>query len=213
MTSDHDFDGPAFDDIKHMLNKEFRDIVHMQYHTDIDPMEIETKLAHKIAQAITFRDFWQIGQGRDSYLMGLKGFHTMLKLRFKIIQSNIQLRNISNDIKLHRYKKEHEEMKMAKCAGRFMADGIMYLHLLEKIGIVYPLRTILVYDFLITRLSPEDREVDYVITHHEEMWSLSDMIEAIPGIGRIYDGFRRLFCFGFLTASFFSYGFKILFNE
>jgi len=48
----------------------------------------------------------------------------------------------------------------------------------------------------------DSREVHFLITDHEEMWSFGDMIEAIPfGVGTFYRKiFRRLFAKGFVAT-------------
>jgi len=65
----------------------------------------------------------------------------------------------------------------------------------------YPLRTILAYAFEVT--DPEARGGPVFLIHeHEEMWSLGDMIEAVPVLGWFYwRVFRPAFSRGFLAAS------------
>ena len=82
-----------------------------------------------------------------------------------------------------------------------IADGIMQLKLFEPI-VTYPLRTIVVFDFVVTDPGGGGREPKFLIRVHEEMWSFADMIAAVPGVGWLYRNvFRRGFAYGFLGAS------------
>ena len=118
-------------------------------------------------------------QGVELYRRGAAAFHTMFKFDFDVFQLNVQL-------------DAHAR------TGRGIVDGVMNLRQFSWLY-TYPLRTILVYDF--TLLDVPRGDVRFLIHHHEEMWSLGDMIEAVPGVGWFYGKvFRRAFSKGFLAA-------------
>jgi len=75
-----------------------------------------------------------------------------------------------------------------------IVDGIMNLRQLRFY--TYPLRTILVFDFVMT-----DGGQSFRIVNHEEMWSFADMIQNAPLVGRFYEGFRFMAGY-FFTAAF-----------
>jgi hypothetical protein len=111
----------------------------------------------------------------------MKGFHAMFDFRFEFHQVGVSL-------------------DAQATSGRALVDGVMHLRQSSRV-FTYPLRTILRYDF--TLASAAEATVPLLqITAHEEMWSLGDMIEALPLVGRIYAGaFRPAFARGFLVAS------------
>jgi len=78
--------------------------------------------------------------------------------------------------------------------GRVLVDGIMNLGSL--IVYTYPLRTILVYDFVL-----KNGGRDISITRVEEMWSFGDLLDNLPVIGPVYDLGRR--GFGYFIAGMF----------
>jgi hypothetical protein len=85
--------------------------------------------------------------------------------------------------------------------GRAIVDGIMHLKQLSWL-LTYPLRTILVYDFALPERASPTAPLAPRIQRHEEMWSLGDMLAAVPLVGPFYrDRFRRAFSRGFLVAS------------
>ena len=109
----------------------------------------------------------------------MAGFHAMFRFVFEFHQVNVQL-NARGD------------------GGRAIVDGVMQLKQFSWLY-TYPLRTLLAYDFVIPDPAQPER---FLITTHEEMWSLGDMIQAIPLVGRFYsDVFRPAFARGFLVAS------------
>ena len=72
--------------------------------------------------------------------------------------------------------------------------------LAEDVLFTYPLRTILLYDFRVT--APQGPEPGIVISAHEEMWSIADMVAALPVTGWVYrHAFRPAFSRGFLAKS------------
>lgn len=164
------------------LEAQFRRLTHALYDTDVPAPEVDAQVRPYLDQHVSFVDPWQHGVGLAKYRLGLAGFHTMLKFHFELAQLNVTYEPSTR-------------------SGRAIADGIMKLKLLEPIH-VYPLRTILVFDFVVTDEGGEGREVKFLIRAHEEMWSFADMIAAVPGIGWLYRNvFRRGFAYGFLGAS------------
>ncbi len=53
--------------------------------------------------------------------------------------------------------------------GRCMVDGVMLIQLLSCISFIYPLRSIIVYDFRLLHNNSED-EPQFEIFHQQEMW-------------------------------------------
>jgi hypothetical protein len=163
------------------LEERFRHITDLLYDTRVPPQRLEDQVLPHLSEQVTFKDPWQVGVGRDRYAIGMKGFHAMFDFRFEFHQVCVSLDAQAG-------------------GGRALVDGVMHLRQSSRI-FTYPLRTILRYDF--TLASPAGAAGAVLrITAHEEMWSLGDMIEALPLVGRIYAGaFRPAFARGFLTAS------------
>lgn len=149
------------------------------YDTRVSEEMLEQEVLPWLAEDVTFTDPWQSGQGIEVYRKGAAAFHTMLRFDFDVFQLNVQLNSHAR-------------------TGRAIVDGVMNLRQLSWLY-TYPLRTILVYDF--TLLDVPRGDVQFLIHHHEEMWSLGDMIEAVPGVGWFYGNvFRKAFSKGFLAA-------------
>jgi hypothetical protein len=149
------------------------------YDTRVSEEQMEEEVIPWLADDIRFTDPWQQGEGLDAYRNGAAAFHAMFNFDFDVFQLNVQLN-------------EHAR------TGRGIVDGVMNL---RQVGwlFTYQLRTILVYDF--TLLEEPRGDVRFLIQHHEHMWSLGDMIEAVPGLGWIYGKvFRRACSTGFLAA-------------
>ena len=164
------------------LEAHFRRLTHVLYDTDVPAPEVDEQVRPWLDEDISFIDPWQHGVGLAKYRLGLAGFHTMLKFHFELAQLNV-----TYDPSTQR--------------GRAIVDGVMQLKLLAPV-LVYPLRTILVFDFAVTDEGGEGRDVRFLIRAHEEMWSFADMIAAVPGVGFLYRNvFRRGFAYGFLGAS------------
>ncbi|MDP1829538.1 MAG: hypothetical protein Q8L48_40095 [Archangium sp.] len=164
------------------LESHFRRITHALYDTDVPAPEVDAQVRPWLDEQVSFVDPWQHGVGREKYRLGLAGFHTMLKFHLELAQLNITYEPTTR-------------------SGRAIVDGIMHLKLLEPLH-VYPLRTILVFDFVVTDEGGDGREVKFLIRAHEEMWSFADMIAAVPGVGFLYRKvFRKAFAWGFLGAS------------
>jgi|GEM_PF-1832913 len=169
--------GPA---LISQLEARFRKVTELLYDTRVPPDVLSEELAPFLAEDIVFVDPWQTGGGRETYRRGAEGFHRMLRFDFDITQLNIQL-------------EEGQEQ------GRAIVDGVMNLRQFSWLY-TYPLRTILVYDFTLER--SVDGELQPRIHFHEEMWSLGDMIAAVPGVSWFYTKlFRPAFSVGFLAAS------------
>lgn len=163
------------------LEDRFRKLTHLLYDTRVPEHVLVEELAPFLGEDVRFIDPWQTGAGRPTYLRGAAGFHCMLRFDFDITQLNVQL--------------EPGNQK-----GRVLVDGIMNLRQFDWLY-VYPLRTFLAYDFSLEP-SAAGGEPHPLIHRHEEMWSLGDMIEAVPGVGWIYKTlFRPGFSIGFLAAS------------
>jgi hypothetical protein len=163
------------------LEVRFRHLTDLLYDTSIPPEHLEREVLPWLAETVVFQDPWQSGCGRDRYALGMKGFHAMFDFRFETRQVSVAL-------------DEGGER------GRALVDGVMHLRQSSRF-FTYPLRTILHYGFT---LSPTAQAPSWglQLTTHEEMWSLGDMIEALPLVGRLYaGGFRPLFARGFLLAS------------
>lgn len=163
------------------LEERFRKVSELLYDTRVPSDVLNEEVMPFVGEDIVFVDPWQTGGGREVYQRGAAGFHCMLRFDFDITQINVQL--------------DEDQRK-----GRAIVDGVMNLKQLSWLY-TYPLRTILVYDFTLEAPS-EDGEPLPVIHKHEEMWSLGDMIEAVPGVGWLYARlFRPAFSHGFLAAS------------
>ena len=162
-----------------VLEEAFRRLTGLLYDTSVTRERMEAEVAPILAEGVTFKDPWQTGVGKDAYRLGMAGFHAMFRFDFEIHQLNVSLAPDGR-------------------TGRAMVDGVMQLKQLEPI-FTYSLRTILTFAFTIA--APDSPE-QFLVTEHEEMWSLGDMIEALPLVGRIYSQlFRPAFAKGFLAAS------------
>jgi hypothetical protein len=164
------------------LEERFRRITELLYDTRVPAQVLDEEVLPFMAEDVRFIDPWQQGEGLETYRRGAAGFHCMFHFDFDIRQLNIQL------------EPGHQK-------GRAIVDGVMNLKQLEWLY-TYPLRTILVYDFTLASSDASAGEVRPLIHTHEEMWSLGDMIEAVPLVGRFYKNvFRKGFSHGFLVAS------------
>jgi hypothetical protein len=158
-----------------------RHLTGLLYDTRVPPRRLEEEVLPHLAEEVTFKDPWQAASGRDRYAVGMKGFHAMFDFRFEFHQVSVSL-------------------DAQGSGGRALVDGVMHLWQSSR-AFTYPLRTILRYDFTLATPAAAT-EPQLQITAHEEMWSLGDMIEALPLVGRFYAGaFRPAFARGFLVAS------------
>ncbi len=165
------------------LESRFRELSALLYDTSVDPALADAAIKPLLAENVRFTDPWQEGTGRGKYRLGIAGFHAMFRFHLEVAQLNVQLTPDAT-------------------AGRAIVDGIMYLKPLGRL-FTYPLRTILVYDFTLPQGDPTAPPL--LIHAHEEMWSLADMITALPVTGWVYRRvFRPNFARGFLVASWLS---------
>ena len=166
----------------HKLEERFRRMTQLLYDTSVPAQVLDEEVLPLLSEDVSFTDPWQQGAGRETYRRGAAGFHCMLSFDFDIFQLNVQL--------------EEGGLK-----GRAIVDGIMNLKQLRWLY-TYPLRTILVYDFTLASPPAPGEDVRPLVYAHEEMWSLGDMIAAVPGVGWLYKNlFRTGFSRGFLAAS------------
>lgn len=158
------------------LERLFEKLTALLYDTDV-PMEVlEAEVMPYLGPDVTFVDPWQSGAGRESYRLGLAGFHAMFRFHFEVLQVGVRAPRGTQ-------------------RGRAIVDGVMQLEQLSPL-LVYPLRTIVTYGF---DLGGSGRPV---IHAHEEMWSFGDMLAAVPALGGFYSRvFRPAFSRGFLVAS------------
>ncbi|MFL5358170.1 hypothetical protein [Archangium sp.] len=164
------------------LEERFRWLTELLYDTRVPSHVLDEELLPYLAEHVRFTDPWQQGEGRETYRRGAAGFHCMFSFDFDIFQLNVQL----------------EE---GGTGGRAIVDGVMNLKQFSWLY-TYPLRTILVYDFTLVSSAVSGGDVKPLVHAHEEMWSLGDMIAAVPGVGRLYTSvFRKGFSHGFLAAS------------
>jgi hypothetical protein len=164
------------------LEERFRRMTELLYDTRVPAHVLEKEVVPFLTEDVTFIDPWQQGAGRETYRRGAAGFHCMFSFDFDIYQLNVQL------------EQGHQK-------GRAIVDGVMNLKQLSWLY-TYPLRTILVYDFILPSPAVSGGEVRPLVYAHEEMWSLGDMIAAIPLAGWVYKNlFRKGFTHGFLAAS------------
>ena len=163
-------------ELTHSLEERFRQLALMLYDTSKDPRQVDVDVAPLLSETVSFTDPWQQASGRGKYRLGLAGFHAMLSFKLQITQVSVQL-------------------SQGAASGRAIVDGVMNLTPLGP-SFTYPLRTILVFDFTLS-----DGGLP-LIHAHEEMWSIADMVAAVPVAGWLYRRlFRPGFSWGFLAAS------------
>lgn len=160
------------------LEQCFRELTLMLYDTKVDPSRVDQVLASLVTEGVRFVDPWQTAAGKDKYRLGAAGFHSMFHFDFEIHQAAVELAPDGR-------------------TGRALVDGVMHLRRLPPFP--FPLRTILVYRFTLDSPNDPSRlQIDF----HEEMWSVGDLIAAVPGFGWLYAKlFRPAFSVGFLAAS------------
>ncbi|UJR30772.1 hypothetical protein I4U23_018292 [Adineta vaga] len=153
------------------LEHEFATLTQFLYTTDVSSAVLEREVLPYIAKNIFFKDPCQEINGKELYAFSIKGFHHMFHLTFDKFQLNIKL---NDDGK----------------TGRCIIDGIANFKQFSWIY-TYPLRLIVVFEFRLLN-NQSINEPQFEIYRHEEMWSLADLIDAIPGIGWFYKNiFRR----------------------
>ncbi len=166
-------------DLIRKLEERFRQLSLLLYDTSVDPARADVEVAPLLDDEVRFTDPWQEASGRAKYRLGLAGFHALFRFTLQIAQVSVQLAEDG-------------------AGGRAIVDGVMNLQPLGP-RFTYPLRTILVYDFALSGGGAQPR---ISIRTHEEMWSIADMIAALPAVGWFYRRiFRPGFSRGFLAAS------------
>jgi hypothetical protein len=164
------------------LEERFRWLTVALYDTGLSPAEVDEAVRPWLADDVRFVDPWQTGAGVKRYRLGLAGFHSMFRFHFEPYQVAVTLDAEGR-------------------TGRCIADGVMHLKQLAPL-LTYPLRTILTYEFTVDEPGEPLR---FRIHRHEEMWSVGDMLAAVPVTGLVYTAlFRPAFARGFLAASWLS---------
>lgn len=165
------------------LEERFRRLSLLLYDTSVDPARADAEVAPILDENVRFTDPWQQASGRAKYRLGAAGFHAMFRFALEITQASVQLSDDGS-------------------GGRALVDGVMNLQPFGRL-FTYPLRTILVYDFDLSGTGTSEPKIR--IRAHEEMWSIGDMIAAVPVAGWFYrQVFRPGFSWGFLAASWLS---------
>jgi len=183
-TNEYRPDGSSF--IKH-LEKQFRNINQLLYTTSVPCKDLEEKVMPYIADDVVFKDPWQEGGNKQMYSIGMKGFHNLMRFTFDINQIGIQLNGDEDDA----------------TGGKCIVDGIMNLKQFDFIY-TFPLRTIVVYDFRLIPGAGESMPF-FEIFRQEEMWSYTELIDGIPGVGWVYKNlFRPAFGHLFVGVSYLS---------
>lgn len=167
----------------HALEEKLRRLTHLLYDTSVSPADLDREVSPYLSDDVRFTDPWQQEAGQAKYRLGAAGFHSLslFNFHFELYQLHVHLEPDGR-------------------TGRAIADGVMHLRPFRFLP-RYPLRTILTYRFEV--IAPDAaRGPEFLIHEHEEMWSLADMIEALPGVGWFYAKvFRPAFSKGFLAAS------------
>lgn len=146
------------------LESTFRNITLMMYDTAVSKSELEERVCPFLAADIEFSDPWLRADGLARFKTGLFGFHDAFRFDLTINHMAV-MKNSRGD------------------GGQVLVEGVMNLRSIP--GYMYPLRTILLYDFTLA-----GSEVH--ITRLEEMWSFGDMILKAPLLaGRFYDQLFR----------------------
>lgn len=167
------------------LEERFRWLTVALYDTSVPPAQVDAAIRPYLDDAVRFVDPWQTEAGVGKYRLGLAGFHTLFRFHFELYQLAVTL-----DADGRR--------------GRCIADGVMHLKQFAPL-LTYPLRTILTYDFTVQDAGDATRPVAFRIHRHEELWSVGDMLAAVPVTGWVYAKlFRPAFARGFLAASWLS---------
>lgn len=160
------------------LRERLIQLTHLLYDTRVTLGVLDREVMPHIAPDIEFVDPWVRTVGKRVFRRGLRGFHCSFLFDFTVAQAAVQL----------------DERGVT---GRAIVDGVMNLRSLRVY--TYPLRTTLVYDFT---LAAGGRT--FLVTRLDEMWSLGDLLNNLPLVGRVYDLGRRgwgYFFAGAFTAS------------
>lgn len=143
------------------LAARFVTLTRLLYDTSVPLDVLERDVIPHIAPDIDFTDPWVHTRGLRIFRAGLRGFHCTFPFDFTVAQAAVQM-NARGD------------------GGRAIVDGVMNLR--SFVVYTYPLRTTLVYEFTLRRGG-----AGFVVHRLNEMWSLGDLLNNIPGLGRLYD--------------------------
>lgn len=157
------------------LEEHFRRITLLLYDTSVSLPVLEQEVIPYLDSNIEFIDGLISARGRDKFQLGLRGFHCAIYFDFDIFQLDVKMNSSGQ-------------------SGRVMVDGVMNLRQIPFY--TYPLRTILVYDFV---FAPDGRS--FLITRLEEIWSVGDLFENAPFVGRLYQKARALAGYLFMGFS------------
>ncbi len=156
------------------LEERFRELILLMYTTSVRLDELRERVYPYLAADVAFVDPWIRARGGDKFRTGLLGFHCAFLFDFDITQLRVTMNGHGG--------------------GRMIVDGVMNLRQIPSY--TYPLRAILVCDFVLTQGGTR-----FEITSLEEMWSFADMIQNVPLFGSAYQGFR--FVSGYFFTGFF----------
>ncbi|KAF0974867.1 hypothetical protein FDP41_006341 [Naegleria fowleri] len=163
------------------LEKRFSSLTHLIYNTQTKVQDLDEHVAPFLDEHVSYEDPFQFVSGKNTVLTQLKGCHLSMFFESKIEQLDIQM-------------KENQE------GGRVLIDAWMNMNQFKWIIGTFPIRTILVYDFVMI-----NEGSSFLITNLKEMWSLGDVIEQIPFIGWCFNLFRHgggwFFTFFFFLCS------------
>jgi len=146
------------------IEDRFTQLTLLMYDTSVPRRVLEEQVYPHLGPTIEFVDPWILARGRRKFITGLRGFHCAIRFTFDIFQINVQMNEQGN-------------------GGRVLVDGVMNLN--QLVIYTYPLRTILAYDFTMTKGGES-----FQITRLEEMWSYADMIQNVPLLGKLYNASR-----------------------
>lgn len=146
-------------------------IVTLMYDTGVSLDVLEQEVCPYLAPNVAFKDPVLRAEGFNKIRIGMRGFHCAFKFELDIHQFAV---------------------KLDGQRGRVLVDAHMNLRSVP--GYMYPLRTTLVYDFVV------DHDGDPLIENIEEMWPIGDLFANAPlGIGLLYGRLlRRISGAGFL---------------
>lgn len=147
------------------LERRFAELTYLMYDTRVPLGRLEERVFPYLGPDVEFVDPWVHTRGRELFENGLRGFHCSFRFDIDITQLHVRL-NERGD------------------GGRVLVDSIMNLRQLRVY--TYPLRTLLVYEFVLT-----EGGTSFQITRQEEMWSLGDMLANLPVAGGVFDLGRR----------------------
>jgi hypothetical protein len=157
------------------LHARFAELTRLLYDTSVPLGVLEREVMPHLAPNIEFVDPLMHSYGFPIFRIGVRGFHCTFPFDFDIAQIGVQLDERGD-------------------RGRAIVDGIMNLRSLRVY--TYPLRTILVYDFVMT-----DGGRSFLVTRLDEMWSFGDLFSNLPVVRRVHDVGRR--GFGYFMAGLF----------